>query len=121
MSTYDDLGSIAPLPIWTGVLARPVPGEKSTLAVMELDPNIAVPEHRHENEQLGILVSGSVTFTVGGESKALAPGATWRILANVPHSVTAGPEGAVVVESFAPARADWEGRDRIPPQPPRWP
>ena len=121
MSAFDDLGSIAPLPIWDGLLARPVLGENSTLTVIELDPNVAVPEHAHANEQLGVLISGSLIFTIGGETKTLGPGETWCILANVPHNVTAGPEGALLVESFAPARADWVGRQRLPPQPPRWP
>ena len=121
MTAFDDLGSIAPLPIWDGLIARAVLGEKSTLSVIELDPNIAVPEHSHENEQLGVLVSGSVTFTVGDETKEIGPGDTWRILGHVPHSVVAGPAGAVVVESFAPGRADWETRERAAPRSPRWP
>ncbi len=121
MSVYDDLGSIAPLPIWDGLIARPVLGERSTLAIIELDPRISVPEHSHANEQLGVLISGSVMFTVGGEVKEVGPGETWRILGHVPHSVVAGPDGAVLVESFAPGRDDWEGRERLAPQPPRWP
>jgi quercetin dioxygenase-like cupin family protein len=121
MSSYDDLGSIAPLPIWEGLLARAVEGEQSTLAIIELAPNISVPEHSHANEQLGVLVSGSMTFTIGGEVKELGPGETWRILGHVPHSVVAGPAGAVAVESFAPGRDDWDGRERVAPQPPLWP
>jgi unsaturated pyranuronate lyase len=121
MSVYGDLSSIAPLPIWEGLLARAVEGEQSTLAVVELGPDVAVPEHSHANEQLGVLVSGSVTFTVGGETKELGPGATWRIVGDVPHSVVSGPNGAVVVESFAPGREDWEGLERLAPSPPRWP
>ena len=121
MSVYGDLESSEPLPIWEGLLARAVEGEQSTLAIIELDPNISVPEHSHANEQLGVLISGSMTFTVGGEVKEVGPGETWRILGHVPHSVTAGPNGAVVVESFAPRREDWDARERISPRPPRWP
>ena len=121
MSVYDDLGSIAPLPIWDGLLARPVLGEQSTLAIVELAPNVAVPEHSHANEQLGVLVSGSVTFTIGGDVKEVGPGGTWRILGHVPHSVVGGPSGAVLVESFAPGRDDWEKRERVAPSLPRWP
>jgi quercetin dioxygenase-like cupin family protein len=121
MSTYDDLGSIAPLPVWDGLLARAVLGEQSTLAIIELAPNISVPEHSHANEQLGVLIAGSMTFTIDGEVKELGPGETWRILGHVPHSVIAGPSGAVAVESFAPRRDDWEGRERVAPQPPLWP
>jgi quercetin dioxygenase-like cupin family protein len=119
--TYGSLGSSEPLPIWDGLIARAVLGEASTLAVIELDPDVAVPEHAHANEQLGVLATGQMTFTIDGETKELHPGDTWLILANVPHSVVAGPEGAVAIESFAPAREDWADRERLPPSAPRWP
>ena len=88
-----------------------------TLALIELDPDAAVPEHSHENEQLGILVEGSLTFTIGGELGEVLPGGSWRILANVPHSVVAGPEGAVLVEVFSPPRHDWAAIPRASPAP----
>jgi quercetin dioxygenase-like cupin family protein len=121
MSSYGDLDSARPIQVWDGLIARPVEGEQSTLAVVEMDANVAIPEHSHANEQLGVLISGSMTFTVGGEVSEIGPGDTWRILGNVPHSVISGPEGAVLVESFAPHRADWESRERLAPRPPRWP
>ena len=33
----------------------------------------------HENEQLGMVITGSVTFTIGDETRELGPGGTWRI------------------------------------------
>jgi unsaturated pyranuronate lyase len=92
-----------------------------TLALVELDPGTTVPEHNHENEQLGFLVTGSLTFTVGGEVGEIEPGGSWRILANVPHSVVAGPEGAVLVEVFSPPRHDWGAIPKGEPGPGRWP
>lgn len=120
-STFDDLAAIPPLLIWDGVLGRAVEGERMTLAVIELDPGSVVPEHTHENEQTGVLLRGSLTFSVGDETRELGPGGTWRILANVPHSVETGPEGAIVVEVFSPARDDWEQLERGERRPPRWP
>jgi quercetin dioxygenase-like cupin family protein len=43
----------------------------------------------------------------------LGPGDTWRIPGGVPHEVTAGPEGALAVECFTPARDDWAALDRL--------
>jgi hypothetical protein len=40
------------------------------------------------------------------------------IPADVPHSVTAGPEGAFLIELFAPPRADWADLERLEPSPP---
>ncbi len=120
-SAFDDLSEIAPVGIWEHVLARSVEGEQCSLAVVELDPNSVVAEHRHANEQLGIVVSGSVTFRVGEEERALAPGGTWRIPPNVSHEVHAGPNGAVVVDVFAPPRTDWQSLERSESRSARWP
>jgi quercetin dioxygenase-like cupin family protein len=92
-----------------------------TFGLIELDPGAIVPEHSHEPEQVGILLAGSMTFTIGGETRALGPGGTWKILANVPHSVEAGPNGAVAFEIFSPVREDWRGLASDAPRAPRWP
>ena len=96
-------------------------GERVTVALIELDPDALVPEHSHENEQMGFLVQGAMTFTIGGETGEIVPGGSWRILAHVPHSVDAGPEGAVLVEVFAPPRSDWAAIPESEPGPGRWP
>jgi len=121
MSTLNELAGVRPLKIWEGVIARAVEGDRASLAVVELDPMSVVPEHSHENEQLGMVISGSVTFRVDDEVRELGPGGTWRIAANRPHEVHAGPEGAVVVDVFAPTRTDWRELESLDPQTPRWP
>jgi unsaturated pyranuronate lyase len=121
VSAFDDLPAIGPQAIWDGVVVRAVHGERVTLGVVELDPDAVVPEHRHENEQLGMVLAGSVSFRVGTETREFGPGGTWRILANEPHEVHAGPDGAVVVDVFAPPRGDWSTVEPQPPRTPRWP
>jgi quercetin dioxygenase-like cupin family protein len=121
MSAFEDIETIGPLRVWKDVVAREVHGEQSTLAVVELAPGAVVPEHHHANEQLGLVIRGTVEFRVGNETKELAPGATWCIPGDVPHEVRAGPEGAVVVDVFAPARADWGALERSEPSAPAWP
>ena len=121
MSPFDELADLEPLRIWDGVAARAIEGQRLGLAVVELDPSSVVPEHSHENEQLGIVITGSVSFRVGGETRELGPGAAWRIPPNTPHEVWTGPEGAVLIDVFAPARQDWHAVERDEPRPPRWP
>lgn len=116
-----DLAAIQPTLIWEDVIARIVHGDRITLAVVELPPGGLVPEHRHENEQVGLCLKGTVTFRVGDEKRELGPGGTWRILADIPHEAEAGPEGAVVVEVFSPVRDDWDGLERAPQSVPQWP
>jgi quercetin dioxygenase-like cupin family protein len=121
VSAFADLEALGPQDIWTAVSVRAIHGERITLGVVELDANALVPEHSHENEQLGIVLAGSMTFRVGDESREFGPGGTWRIPANVPHEVTTGPEGAVVIDVFAPTRDDWSQFEPQAPRPPRWP
>jgi quercetin dioxygenase-like cupin family protein len=121
VSAFADLVEIAPHEIWAGVVGRVVAGEQVTFAVIELDPNTVVPEHAHENEQIGVLAAGSLRFRIGDEERDLESGGTWRIPPHVPHAVRTGPDGAVVVEVFAPPRADWAALARREPSSPAWP
>ena len=120
-SAFANVAALGPHRIWDGVVGRTVHAERVTMTLIELDPAAVVPEHGHEQEQVGFLVEGEMTFSVGGETRKLGPGGTWRIPANVPHSVVAGAEGAVAFEVFAPIRDDWSGHERHEPSPPRWP
>ena len=113
MPNLIDLAEIAPIQVWDSVVARRVQGEKLTLAIVELAPNATVPEHRHPNEQCGLVIEGEVRFRIGDEERLLGPGGTWRILGDVPHQVVTGPEGAVVIDVFAPARTDWDDRPLV--------
>lgn len=121
MSAFDELADVAPVAIWGGVAARIVAGEGAAFAVVELDPGSVVAEHSHANEQLGLVLRGSVRFRVGEEERELGPGGTWRIPPHVPHEVHAGPDGAEVVDVFAPPRADWDVAPRDELRAPRWP
>jgi quercetin dioxygenase-like cupin family protein len=121
MSAFAKLADLGPLPIWNGVTSRAVEGAHITMAVVELAPNSLVPEHQHHNEQLGLVLQGSLTFTIGGERRELMPGDAYVIPGNVKHDVVTGPQGAVVLDVFSPVRADWSRFTAAPPQTPRWP
>jgi quercetin dioxygenase-like cupin family protein len=117
-ATVDDL---APLALMEGIRARAIHGERITLAIVELDAGVRMPEHRHPNEQIGVVVRGEFTFTIGGETRLRRPGDMWVIPADVPHSVeAAGPAGCTLVEGFSPPRADWADVPRGSPAPSPW-
>jgi quercetin dioxygenase-like cupin family protein len=121
VSAFDDVGRLPLRRIWDGVAARVVSGERLSLAVVELDPGAVVHEHAHEHEQLGMVIRGAMHFRVADETRELGPGETWTIPSNVRHQATAGPEGAVVIDVFAPVREDWESLDATDERIPRWP
>jgi quercetin dioxygenase-like cupin family protein len=121
MTNLREITSIAPKRIWADVRARIVESDRITLALVELPPDGVVPEHRHGNDQVGMVIEGSVTFRIGEETRELGPGGTWTIPSNEPHQVTAGGQGAVVVDVFSPTRTDWGQIAAEVVHPPRWP
>jgi quercetin dioxygenase-like cupin family protein len=92
-----------------------------TFAVAELDGGAVAARHQHPNEQLGIVIEGTVDFEIGGERRILKPGDTYVISSNVPHEAVAGPEGCVLIDVFAPTRIDWHRHEPQSPEPPKWP
>ena len=121
MTGFDDIGELPLRRIWDGINARLVNGDRLSLGVVELDPGAVAPEHRHDHEQLGMVIRGAITFRIGDETRELGPGETWTIPSNVPHEATAGPEGAVLIDVFAPVREDWVAVEPADPREPRWP
>jgi quercetin dioxygenase-like cupin family protein len=121
MSAFQSLAELNVIPIWGGVIARAVEGREMTLAVVELGPDTVVSPHQHPNEQIGIVVRGSLRFTVGPETRVLHAGETYCIHGGVLHDAVAGPDGCVAIDIFAPVREDWRKFTPEPPRPPDWP
>lgn len=123
MKNLVDIETQPVIDVWgDAVRARRIQGDRITMAVVELAPDAIVPGHQHEAEQLGMVIEGGVTFTLGDERRELGPGGTWRIPSNVPHQVTTGPAGATVIDLFAPPRTDWDALPTGEARPAvRWP
>jgi quercetin dioxygenase-like cupin family protein len=121
VSAFEDVRAIGPRQIWDGITARSVHGEKLTLAVVELAPDAVAEEHSHPHEQLGMVLRGSLRFRVGDEERELGVGETWRIPSDTPHRAVAGPDGATVLDLFAPPRSEWVQAEAAEPGPGRWP
>ena len=122
VSNLIDITDAPLLDVWGDtVRARRVQGERITLAVVELAPSAIVPVHHHAAEQMGIVITGEMRFTIDGETRVLGPGGTWRITSDRPHHVQAGPDGAVVIDVFTPVRSDWDALPVVEGATPRWP
>lgn len=121
LKTYDKLSDLRPYRLREGITARAVNGERMTMAVVDLDPGSILAEHKHENEQMGFVLSGSMTMRIGGEERELHAGDTYVIPSNTPHDAVTGPEGCTAVDVFAPIRMDWEQLPRLDPSSGRWP
>jgi quercetin dioxygenase-like cupin family protein len=121
MSAFQSLSQLDVLSMADGISARSIRGREMTFAVVELAPHSRVGSHQHPHEQMGIVLRGSVVYTVGGESKDMQPGDTYMVHGGIAHEAVAGPQGAVIVDVFSPVREDWTRFAASPPRTPQWP
>ena len=98
---------VHPLSTAAGVEMRPMFGEGFLTCWVKLEPGAGVPQHSHVHEQIGVVTSGSLRVTAGGETRTVAEGEAYLVGPNVPHAATAGSEGAELVETFVPVREDF--------------
>jgi quercetin dioxygenase-like cupin family protein len=93
--------------IFPGVEIRTIAGTSLMLSVVHFEPDSVVTEHTHPHEQMGVLVSGRLEFTIGGLTRLLGPGDQWKIPGGVRHMVRAVGGPAVALDVFCPIREDY--------------
>jgi quercetin dioxygenase-like cupin family protein len=97
-----DAFSLAP-----GVTGRPLFGDEVMFNLVECEPGSIVALHSHPHEQLGVILSGSLTLVIDGEPHELGPMQAVALPSGIEHSAVAGPEGAVMLDVFTPVREDF--------------
>jgi len=95
---------VAPLELVPGLTFQPVSTDSVMTNFVTFEPDAEAPTHHHHEQQIAIIVSGELTFTVGGETRVMAPGDVVVIPPHVPHGGFAGPEGCVAIDVFTPPR-----------------
>ena len=98
---------IPPRTLAPGVTAKIASGEKLMLSLVTLAPNAVVPTHSHPHEQMGMMVSGTMEFTIAGETRVFSGNELYLVPGGVSHSATAGPGGAVALDAFSPPREEY--------------
>jgi quercetin dioxygenase-like cupin family protein len=87
-----------------GITTSVFPGDQAMISVVSFEPNSEGSIHSHPEEQWGVLLSGSGTRIQDGVEVAVGEGDFWRTPGGVEHGFVAGPEGARVLDIFAPPR-----------------
>ena len=93
--------------IFPGVQIYTAAGESMMLSWVEFAPGAVVEAHSHPHEQVGVLVEGELTFTIGNRQETVGPGDMWRIPGGVVHSAVAGSEPVKALDVFHPIREDY--------------
>ena len=90
-----------------GMTTRVFPGDEAMISIVRIEPGKSGKIHAHPQEQWGFCVRGSGIRTQGGVPTAVGAGGFWRPPGNVEHGFSAGPDGAVIFDVFAPPREEY--------------
>ena len=93
------------LSVGPGLQFRPVTTETVMTNFVSFEPNVPTPMHHHAEQQIAVVLSGELRFTVGDETKVMHAGDCVVIPPNVSHGGASGPEGCEVLDVFSPPRA----------------
>lgn len=101
---FTDLGEHEPIEAAPGVVLRAVSGTGVMLSHVTIASNSEAPVHTHDEEQMGVVLSGTCDFELDGQVQRLAAGDVYVAGPGVPHGVRTGEEECVVLDVFAPPR-----------------
>jgi quercetin dioxygenase-like cupin family protein len=80
-----------------------------TVVEYRFQPEAVFPLHHHAEEQVVIVLKGSIRFVLDGRPVDLGPGASARVPPNAPHGATAGRQGARMLNLVSPRRREETG------------
>ena len=89
-----------------GAKGRVLQTDNATLIVFDLDAKTVVETHKHDVEQFGVVVKGSLAMAIAGEQRILTPGDTYRIPAGAAHGARVFEEATQVIDIYVPPRRD---------------
>ena len=95
-----------PYPIFAGVGLRAIAGDQVFLGHVTYEPGTTVVRHNHEHtEQLMLILEGSVTMTIGDETREMRVGDVCAINRGVEHELHS-EEGVTFIEALGPVPLD---------------
>jgi quercetin dioxygenase-like cupin family protein len=81
-------------------------GQNEMIGRLRLAKGASVPPHKHLAEQITMVMSGALKFTIGGKDYTVGAGEVLVIPPNVVHSAVA-LEDTDDIDAFSPLRLDW--------------
>ncbi len=106
---FFDFDAVMKKQLLEGVNLKAVYGERIMMSFVELDAGAVVPQHSHEHEQMGYVISGELDFRIGDEQKICRTGDSYLAPSNVIHGVKVSDDGpAKVLDIFCPPREDYK-------------
>lgn len=105
-SPFGTWNGVEPFEFVDGVHLHAVGGDQVLLCRVHYEPGKQVPRHAHEHsEQLMYLLEGSVTMTIGDETRELRPGDVVCVNRGIEHELYS-QNGVTFFEALAPVPLD---------------
>ncbi len=115
-SPFGTFNGREPFAIFDGVELRAIAGDQVFLGHVTYAPGTTVARHSHEHtEQVMLILDGSVTMTIGADSRELAEGDVCVVNRGVEHELHSA-DGVTFVEALGPVPLDHipdRGRDLV--------
>lgn len=93
--------------IFGTVPIRTFAGQHIQLSLVDMPEGGVVDWHQHDNEQMGMMVSGRARFQIGEEERILGPGEFYFIPGGVRHRVAPVEGQAQALDVFYPIRDEY--------------
>jgi len=90
-----------------GSNSKLVAGKNAMLSFLTMEPHSYYPPHKHEAEQLMIVLDGYIDEIIDGKLYRLKKGDVCILPSNVEHGGYLGDVPCVVIDVFAPPRKDF--------------
>ncbi len=91
-----------------GMTTRIFAGDDAMISLVRIKANKSGEIHSHPQEQWGLCLRGAGVRIQDGARIPVGEGDFWRTPGNVDHGFSAGPDGALIYDVFAPPRREYE-------------
>ena len=99
--------SVPSIQLGPGASAHLVSGERVMVSFVTLPPNTRAATHRHEHEQVTIVVDGGADFVFDGKLYPVKKDDVIIVPSNTEHGAYASDRGCRVIDVFSPPREDF--------------
>ena len=90
-----------------GIKTHIISAEKVTLSIISAEADAQLPPHRHENEQMMIVLDGGCDFIIEGEHYTVQKGDVVVLPSNIEHGGRITQNGCSIIDVFSPPRQDF--------------
>jgi quercetin dioxygenase-like cupin family protein len=103
--------------VYPGIFRQIVDGSQQTMVRYRYEPESVFPIHAHPQEQVTVVVSGTIEFTVGDDRITMTAGEVAVIPAELPHGARViGSEPVETFNALSPRREQSPGPSQGEPQ-----